>query len=245
MIKRFILILMLCCTSAYSQLPSGKQILDAIDANMASDSRMMTSQMIIHGRRGSRTITSKTWAQGEDSSFTEYLEPARERGTKMLKLEDKLWMYSTSTDRTIQISGHMLRQSVMGSDLSYEDFLENSKLIDYYEATVTQKDTLHGRTCWLLDLTAKTPDVAYHKRRLWVDVEYAVPLRAELFAKSGKLLKRTDMSDIQRIQGRWFPKTILFKDVLKEGDGTEFKVTEVEFDAPIPANMLSKAALRK
>jgi hypothetical protein len=36
----------------------------------------------------------------------------------MLKLGDQLWTFSPSTDRTIQIAGHMLRQSVMGSDMS-------------------------------------------------------------------------------------------------------------------------------
>lgn len=245
--KKFVtLFLILIMTqSVYSELPSGKEILDAIDKNLSSTSRIFTSQMVIHGRRVSRTITSRSWSRGEDESFTEYLSPARERGTKMLKLEDKLWMYSPSTDRTIQISGHMLRQSVMGSDLSYEDFLEDSKLIDYYDANVTKVDTLRGRDCWLLELIAKTPDVAYHKRKMWIDQEHVVPLRSELYAKSGKLLKRTEMSNIQKIQGRWFPMTILFKDVLKNGKGTEFIITEINFDAKIPKRIFSKAALRK
>ena len=147
----FCILIMLTTAPLFSQLPTGQEVLDAIDRNMASTTRIFTSEMVIHGRRGSRTITSKSWSEGEDKSFTEYLSPARERGTKMLKLEDKLWMYSPSTDRTIQISGHMLRQSVMGSDLSYEDFMENSKLIDHYDATVTKADTLRGRNCWKLE----------------------------------------------------------------------------------------------
>ncbi|TFH25742.1 MAG: outer membrane lipoprotein-sorting protein, partial [Bacteroidia bacterium] len=97
--------------------PSGKEILDRIDANMSSDTRYVKSKMVIHGPRSSRTIESESWSEGK-SGYTEYLAPAREKGTKMLKLEDKLWIFSPSTDRTIQISGHMLRQSVMGSDLS-------------------------------------------------------------------------------------------------------------------------------
>jgi hypothetical protein len=45
----------------------------------------------------------------------------------MLRLENQLWIYSPSTDRNIQNSGHMLRQSVMGSDLSYEDMLKQGE----------------------------------------------------------------------------------------------------------------------
>jgi hypothetical protein len=78
----------------------------------------------------------------------------------MLKLKDKLWMYSPSTDRTIQISGHMLRQSVMGSDLSYEDMMADKKLTHHYQAVVTGSEAVEGFQCWVLELTAKTRDVA-------------------------------------------------------------------------------------
>jgi hypothetical protein len=37
-----------------------------------------------------------------------------------------------SVDRTIQIAGHMLRQSVMSSDMSYEDLMEDPKLVNLY-----------------------------------------------------------------------------------------------------------------
>ena len=49
----------------------------------------------------------------------------------MLKLGNSFG-YSPSTDRTIQLSGHLLRQSVMGSDLSYEDMMEERKLSEIY-----------------------------------------------------------------------------------------------------------------
>jgi len=38
---------------------------------------------------------------------------------------------------------------------------------------------------------------------------------------------------------------MVFKDVMKSGDGTEFIVDSIELDVPIPAHMFSKAALRK
>src|SRR4030042_6515696 len=106
------------------------EILKRVEKNMSSDNRIFESSMIIHGSRTSRTITSRSYSVGEKQSFTEYLSPAREQGTKMLKLENQLWIYSPSTDRPIQISGHLLRQSVMGSDLSYEDMMEDRKLKD-------------------------------------------------------------------------------------------------------------------
>lgn len=242
---KYIFLMFIITTAGIAQTPSGEEILQKIDENMSSINRVFTSKMVIHGRRGSRTIESKSWAVGEEKSFTEYLSPAREKGTKMLKLEDMLWMYSPSTDRTIQISGHMLRQSVMGSDLSYEDMMEDQKLTNTYSAAVTGSEIIDGRLCWVLELTAKTSDVAYHKRKQWVDQERFIPLKEELYAKSGKLLKKAELKNVIRQQGRWFPKTIIFKDVLKTGDGTEFIIDEIKFDQDIPDYIFSKAALKK
>ena len=236
--------LLLISFSLYAQYPSGKEILDRVDQNMSSENRIVTSKMIIHGTRGDRTIESKTWAEGETKAYTEYLSPPREAGTKMLKLEDQLWIYSPSTDRTIQISGHMLRQSVMGSDLSYEDMMEDTKLIHNYDAVVIGEEVINEQNCWVLELQAKTSNVSYQIRKIWVDKDRYIPLKEELYAKSGKLLKMTELFDIQKLGNRWFPKRIVFKDMLKMGEGTEFIVESIQFDQEIPEHVFTKASLR-
>lgn len=243
---RTIIIIMLSAIfiEGYGQ-PGAKEIIDKVDKNMSSKNRVFESTMTIHGKRRSRTITSKSYSVGDTKSFTEYLSPVREQGTKMLKLEDQLWIYSPTTDRTIQISGHMLRQSVMGSDLSYEDMMEDRKLIDIYNAKVIGNEQIEGRKTWVLELTAKVEDVAYAKRKIWIDTERFIPLKEELFAKSGQLLKRTTLSNVIQIEGRWFPTTIVYKDILKDGEGTEFKITSIQFNQDIPDYIFTKAALKQ
>jgi len=54
-----------------------------------------------------------------------------------------------------------------------------------------------------------------------------------------------ELSEVLQIQGRWYPKKILFKDVLKEGDGTEFQIMNIEFNTKIPDYVFSKASLKK
>jgi len=228
----------------YAQ-PDAGEILQRIDDNLSSENRIFESSMTIHGRRASRTITSRSYVEGDKKSFTEYLSPAREQGTKMLKLENQLWIYSPSTDRTIQISGHMLRQSVMGSDLSYEDMMDDRKLTETYSAEVSGSEVIDGRDTWVLDLTARVDDVAYATRKIWVDKERFVPLKEELYAKSGQLLKRSVMGDVVQIKERWFPKTIVYKDMLKQGDGTEFKITGIKFNQDIPDYIFTKASLKQ
>jgi len=245
MTRYYLPVLLLLPLQAVSQGPDGDDILRKVDQNMFAETKVVESRMVIHGRRETRTVESKSWQRGTDESYTEFTAPAREKGTKMLKQNDMLWEYSPSTDRTIMISGHLLRQSVMGSDLSYEDMMDDPHLPNMYTAAVASEDTVRGRRCWVLNLAAKKPDIAYDHRTVWVDKERFVLLKEDLYARSGKLLKTVDVREVMRVKNRWLGKSVLYKDVLKEGEGTEFFSDNVTIDVPIPDYLLSKASLRR
>ena len=237
----FLLVSTILCAQNY---PSGKTILDKVDNNMSAKTRVLTASMEVGTERTKRTMVSKTYGEGDHKGYTEYLAPAREKGTKMLKLENQLWIYSPATDRTIQISGHMLRQSVMGSDISYEDMMNDKPLLEQYKALVTGSEMIDGRKCWVVTLTAIIADVNYFTRKMWVDTERYVPLKEELFAKSGKLLKRITFTNVQKVEGRWYPMSFLYKDMLKEGPGTKMTIQEIKLDTPIPESYFNLGKLK-
>lgn len=239
-------LILLCCSILLSaqDFPDGKSILEKVDQNMTARTRISVSRMEIAMARGSRTIEAKSWTEGDKNAFTEYLAPAREKGTKMLKTDKQLWIYSPTTDRVIQISGHMLRQSVMGSDLSYEDMMNDAPLLEQYSAGVGAVETIDNRSCWVVTLTALKPDVSYYQQKMWIDRERFVPLKIEMYARGGKLLKKIELSDVKRVQGRWFPMTMLYKDMLKKGGGTRMSFIELQLDAPLPTGIFTKSSLR-
>jgi outer membrane lipoprotein-sorting protein len=246
MIKILISILSFAFLLGQSNDMSVQDIIRAMDENLNAKSRVLTSKMVVHGRRTSRTIESKNWVVGIDLAFTEYLSPAREKGTKMLKLGDKLWTYSPQTDRVIQISGHMLRQSVMGSDMSYNDMMEDRPMEELYNATLEGSVMIDDRDHWIILLESKVKGLSYPKRRAWIDKEYLLPMKEELYAKSGKLLKTSTMDGIKKVQRRWFPSRFIYKDELKRNSkGTEWIIDEIAFDIDIPESRFSKALLRK
>ena len=243
-IKLSLFLLLITLTANAQNYPSGKTLIDKVDDNMSSKNRVSTMKMIIEGARTTRTMEMKSWAVGDKQSFTEYLSPAREKGTKMLKLENKLWIYSPTTDRTVQISGHMLRQSVMGSDVSYEDMMNDTPLLEQYKAEVTAEEIIDGRKCYVVTLTAILPEVNYYQQKMWVDQERFVPLKIDMFAKSGKLLKRSTLADIKKVQGRWFPMSMVYKDMLKTGTGTKMVFDEIQFDVTIAESIFNKSNLK-
>ena len=230
----------------FTQDQTVDEIIDKIDFNLNSENRVLISKMIVHGRRTSRTIVSKNWIVGTDKAFTEYLSPPREAGSKMLKLDNVLLTYSPQTERVIQISGHMLRQSVMGSDFSYNDIMEDKPLDELYNAKIEGEEYVNGRKCYVLYLEAKVEGISYPKRREWVDQEYFLPIKEKLYAKSGKLLKSTSMDGIKKIGDRWFPSRFIFKDELKKNSkGTEWIVDDIKFDIDMPDMIFSKSNLTK
>lgn len=233
-------------SNLYAQGLSGTDILKRVDKNLFLDKALSFTSMVIYGRTGTRLVKSKVWIEGKDKSFVEYTYPPREKGKKMLRLKDKIWLYFPEpTDRIIAISGHLLRQSVMGSDLSYEDITENRKLIDMYDAKITGSEKINNRDCYVLELTAKLEDITYYKRKLWVDKERFVPLKEERYAESGKALKRAEVLEVFKSENRWYPKKIIYHDLLQNGNGTEYTIDSVIFHADIPESMFTKAVLKK
>jgi len=228
---------------------TAEEILSKIDAQMVSESAEATATMVITNRRGRETrITSHSWSKGETTSLVEYISPAREKGIKMLRLEDVLWMYTPQADRVIQISGHMLRQSVSGSDLSYEDMVDNGKLLDIYDAALVGEEVFMDRPCYVLRLRAKAgaEDVTYAQRKIWVDKTRFLPLKEERYAKNGTtLLKNFEIRSVMKISDRWYPKEMYFKDVLANGQGTLYIIEDIKFNVEIPEYLFTKAALRE
>ena len=88
MIKKMMYIMFFSFVSSQTEIVSVDNIINKMDKNLNAKSRILKSKMVVHGRRSSRIIESKNWVIGTEKSFTEYLSPAREAGTKMLKLGD-------------------------------------------------------------------------------------------------------------------------------------------------------------
>ena len=221
------------------------EILERIDRNMVSTTVISTATMEIHQRNRVDVKEMKIWGKGKNSSFMEFTAPARDKGTKYLRLEDNLWMYLPNIEKVIKISGHLLRQSMMGSDYSYEDTLDRIKLLEDYTSVLVGEEDFEGRPCYILELTAARKDVTYYRRKIWVDKEYFIGVKSELYAKTGKLLKMMTVHKIEQIQGRHYPTQATMQDLLRKDSRTEFFITSIQFDVDIPDEIFTIRNLEK
>ena len=222
-----------------------QKLLEQVDDNLWSNTKFISGRLIIDNGRKIRTLTQDSWMEGVTRSYSHYKSPAREKGTKMLKIRGKLWMYTPRTDRKILIAGHLLRQSMMGSDLSYEDMMEDHKLSKSYSATFDTFTNINDVKCAVLNLSARDKKTTYQTRKVWINPNDKTVLKEERFAKSGKLLKRILFKDYELISGRKFPRTMIFKDLLKKNTKTTYKFDVIKFDINIPPSYFSQSILKR
>src|SRR5690606_26492576 len=88
----------------------------------------------------------------------------------------------------------------------------------------------------VLELTAKGPEVAYDKIKLWMSNEKEPqPKRSELYAKSGKLLRTAVFSDVKDFgQGYVRPARIRMQNELAKERWSEMTWRSIKLKDEIP-----------
>jgi outer membrane lipoprotein-sorting protein len=163
----------------------------------------------------------------------------------MLKKGGELWMYMPSLEKTQKISGHMLRQGMMGSDFSYEDMMETTELTKRYSTVLIGEEMLGDVPCWKLELTANEEDISYPRRLMWVDKDKSIPIKQELFAASGRMVKTWAMGGIEQFDGRWYPTAMRIDNEIEQGSYTIAQFQELKFSVDLADEVFSRRWLER
>lgn len=230
--------------AGFGQAPSGAEILARADGNKVFGTVAYTGTMEIDLGRRVLVKEMRSVAEGSAKAFVEFVNP-EDAGVRYLKIDKDLWMYFPAEQETVKISGHLLKEGMMGSDVSYEDALESGSLADKYDISVAGTEAVDGRDCWVLDLKAKAKTAPYDRQKLWIDAERYVTLKGEMYAKSGKLVKESRALEVARFGTRWFAVKLRMEDKLKKGGGTVFAMKDLKFDAALPADQFSLRRLAR
>jgi outer membrane lipoprotein-sorting protein len=224
--------------------PTAAELLKRVDDNEIFQTIEYEGQMIIEYQNRRYVKTMKAWGRANKDSFIEFTN-REDRGTKYLKKDGRLYVYSPDTEEVMLISGHMLKESMMGSDMSYEDTIENDTLTNRYTPVISGSETFAGRDCWALELTAKKRTESYPKQKLWIDKENGDVLHTELFALSGSKLKEMTLLKTEILSGRRFPVEYEMRDMLRKNSKTTFVMKSVVLDKPIADSVFSQRNLER
>jgi outer membrane lipoprotein-sorting protein len=230
--------------AVFAQTPSAAELLKRVDDNEIFTTIEYEGEMIIEYQNRRYVKKMKAWGRRNNDSFVEFTN-AEDRGTRYLKKGGRLYVYSPDTEEVMLISGHMLKESMMGSDMSYEDTLENEKLSARYNSVLLRSEAYNGRDSWVLELSAKKRTESYPKRVLWIDKENDDLLHYELFALSGSKLKEYTLIRAEMFGSRRFPVESEMRDLLRRGSKTTFIMKIAALDRPIADSVFSTRNLER
>ncbi|KGE71247.1 outer membrane lipoprotein-sorting protein [Spirochaeta lutea] len=217
---------------------TAEQIIRRTQNNEVHETSFIRGRMTIEDRFGSKVSTFRAWSQGEEDMLLEFTS-VEEEGQKVLRTQGQLYLYYPDAAEIIRIQGSALRDSLLGSDFSYEDMTGGRDLLDTYRFTLLGTESLDGREAYKIQMDAKNSSVAYPKQIVWIDTRDFVTLQSHRFSLSGRLLKEMQVLETMEVDGKIFPSRTTMRDTLKTNSSTEFEILEIELGLTLPRGIFS------
>jgi outer membrane lipoprotein-sorting protein len=223
--------------------PDAAAVLAHLDDLYRSKSSVSRMEIQVTGRRTTRTLRLKAWSRGEEEVLVVIEEPPREAGTATLRVGDNLWNYLPRIARTIRVPPAMMLGSWMGTDFTNDDLVKESSLHDDFVSRVDRRS--EDPKGWWLDLEVK-PDVVGRWARIEVLIgDDWLPVEERHYDRKGRLARTMRFDDVKTLGGRRIPARMVLTPEDAEGQSTELRYLDIEFDVPIPDDTFSLSRLEK
>jgi outer membrane lipoprotein-sorting protein len=221
-------ILGLAATAAAGE-PTALDVLKRYDATMSPQTFDSLIVMVAHRQDDTtRTYKFRAMKGPDDKIRLWFFEPASAKGQEMLRVGDNMWVYMPNLKRAIRLAS---RESFQGGDFNNADALRVNYVADYSPAFGDSGDKAN----YLLDLTAKTKDAAYDKIKLWMRKGDLIPVKAEYYAASGKLLRSMEFADVKDFHGLKRPSHLVMKNELAIKRFSEMNTLDMKLNVDVPA----------
>lgn len=204
---------------------SGTEILAIVDRiRTTTEPMVMDVRMIYHDEKDGSSDEQQLEIHTKDldRSLILYTYPPRMKGQSVLMVDNNIWIYVKGTRQPIRISA---RQRMLGQ-ASTGDLAKMTFSGDYHAETMGV-ESVDGTDCLKLALTATNKDATYDKAELWVTKDTYRPLKANLFALSGKLLKTITYGEYRETLGEMRPMRQRIDDAIITGEYTELHYLEM------------------
>jgi outer membrane lipoprotein-sorting protein len=229
---------------------TGREVLDRAKKTNQSKTQVSDIHMLLIDKKDTEQERAvRIWAlQGElDKSLTRFTAPKNVEGVGFLVLsekgEAKRWLYMPKSAKTRMIAEGDKNKSFMGTDFTYYDLSPHD--IDNEAFDPVKETTVDGKACYEVRGRSKTPETSlYGDVVKFVRKDNFVPIQVDFYDKSGKLMKRSKVLDLQNIKGNWTPMKMEMHNIQTEHK-TVMTVQKVEFDVDIPDNVFTQTNLEK
>ena len=167
------------------------------------------------GRKENRTYL--TSIKGRSKALVDFLTPEVERGTKVLMIDDQMWVQMPATEKPLRISA---KQRLLGNaaygDITRLNFTGN------YHAKIKGREQYKERKVIVLELAAISgKPVTYDRVDYWIDEVTFEPVKALYMTEAGKVLREGYFEDFSLSFGLKRPNKLVLVDYLEPQHITE------------------------
>jgi len=217
---------------------SAEDVVKKLEKNTVIKTAWTDGCLIIHDRFGTKKTTFISYSRGVDTVLIEFTS-VEEEGMKILRTSNEIYLFYPEAEELIRMQGAALKESVLGSDMSYEDMTGGKSLLQSYRVTLEGIEEVDGAPCYKVSLEAKSRDVPYYKEIMWIDRELFIYRQIHKFSRSGKLLKEITIDDIRQVSGKNIPFHMVLKDTLKRNSSTEFFINDIKINLRLEPDIFS------
>ena len=229
-----LLTIVIFCFSIISSAQSAEDIIRMADVKYRGKSSYSEMTIEIIRPKWSKQMKIKGWSEGTKYSVSIVTSPAKEKGTVFLMRDKEVWNYMPTIDRTIKFPPSMMLQNWMGTDLTNDDLVKQSSILEDYTHKIIGEELKEGYNCWVIELTPKEDaPVVWGKVLIWVDKLEYMMLQSDYYDEDDYLVNQMIGSEIKEFSGKKLPSKLRVIPVNDEGQETILIYDKLEFDIKI------------
>jgi outer membrane lipoprotein-sorting protein len=198
--------LLVSSAAAQDAAPSAKDLAAQLSNNSQDGSSLVRLKMDVRqpaagGKMVLQLQVKSQRAKGSTDMVYQILWPKERKGEGFLLRKSgsraPTGSVFTLPDSLVPLTAAKMSDGIFGSDLSYEDLVEN--FFAWSNQAITGTETVDRVPCQILESKPGGGDRSgYSKVRSWIDTKRMIPLRVEKYSESGKLVKSIDTTKVAK-----------------------------------------------
>ncbi len=212
-----------------------KDLVQKAENRLKGNSSIATMKISIVRPRYTRDMTMKAWSKGDDYSLMYIMSPARDKGTTYLKRKKEIWYYLPSVERNIKMPPSMMSQSWMGTDMSNDDLVRRTSMVNDFSHKLLGSESVDGRDCYKIQLTPKeSAEVVWGKIEIWVDKKLYNIMKQKSYDEDMELVNTMNASKVKNMGGKEIATVMEILPADKPNQKTVMTYETLQFDVEIP-----------
>jgi outer membrane lipoprotein-sorting protein len=226
--------------------PTAIEVIRKAQEKMQGKTSIAEIKITITRPKWSRSMELKSWGKTTKYGMTLITAPARDRGTVFLKKDKEVWNWVPSVERTIKLPPSMMSQSWMGTDLTNDDLVKESSMVDDFNHTYLGKDSVFGRNCYQISSIPKEDAaVVWGKVVNWVDITDYIQMKTEFYDEDDELVNTFTASNITKMGGIMIASKVNIIPADKPGQKTQLEYLSLVLNSPIDDDFFTTQNMKK